>query len=122
MLDIYSNPDLKSQLVSVSNPLRLNTDSTASAFFSLSQNIQIIQTTSNPLYVIQYMNSNTHHQRSDNTFFYTPITSAFLSSIMNQINSLQNPTTEDFEGIIQQFQQYFFHFIEQQRFYPRSST
>ena len=68
------------------------------------------------------MNSNTHHHRSVNTFFYTHTTSASLPSIINQINSLQNPTTEDFERIIQQFQQYFFHIIEQQRFYPRSPT
>ena len=68
------------------------------------------------------MNSNTHHERSDNTFFYTPITSASIHLILNQINFFQNPTTEDFERIIQQFQQYFFHTIEQQRFYPRSPT
>ena len=68
------------------------------------------------------MNSNTHHQTSDNTFFNTPITSASIHLIINQINSLQNPTTEDFERVIQQFQQYFFHIIEQQRFYPRSPT
>ena len=43
------------------------------------------------------MNSNTHHQTSDNTFFNTPITSASIHLIINQINSLQNPTTEDFE-------------------------
>ena len=53
------------------------------------------------------MNSNTRHQRSDNTFFNTPTTSASLTSIINQINSLQNPTTDDFERIIQQFQHFF---------------
>ena len=63
------------------------------------------------------MNSNAHHQTSDNTFFNTPITSASIHLIINQINSLQNPTTEDFERIIQQFEQYFFHIIQQQRFY-----
>ena len=42
--------------------------------------------------------------------------------IINQINFLQNPTTEDFKRIIQQFQQYFFHIIAQQRFYPRCPT
>ena len=64
------------------------------------------------------MNSNTHHQTSDNTFFNTPITSASEHLIISQIN----PTTEDFERIIQQFQQNFFHIIEQQSFYPRSPT
>ena len=68
------------------------------------------------------MNSNTHHQTSDNTFFNTPITSASIHLNINQINFLQNPTTEDFKRIIQQIQQYFFHIIEQQRFYPRSRT
>ena len=68
------------------------------------------------------MKSDTHHQRSDNIFFYTSITSPSLPSIINQVNSLQNPTTKDFERIIKQFQQYFFHIIEQQRFHPRSST
>ena len=46
------------------------------------------------------MNSNTHHQISDNTFFNTLITSASIHLIINQINSLQNPTIEDFERVI----------------------
>ena len=38
------------------------------------------------------------------------------------INSLQNPTTEDFERLIEQYQQHFFFIILHQRHYPRAPT
>ena len=38
------------------------------------------------------------------------------------INSLQNPTTEDFERLIERYQQYFFFIILHQRHYPRAPT
>ena len=39
------------------------------------------------------------------------------------INSLQNPTREDFERLIERYQQYFFFFIiNQLRHYPRAPT
>ena len=68
------------------------------------------------------MNSNTHNQRPNNSFFYTPVTPASTHLNIHEISSLRNPTTEDFERIIQQYQQYFFYIIEQQRHYPRSPT
>ena len=68
------------------------------------------------------MNSNTHNNRYNNLYFYSPATLNPTYVIIQPINSLQNPTTEDFERLIQQYQQYFFHFIEQQRQYPRSRT
>ena len=69
------------------------------------------------------MNSNTHNNRSNNLYFYSPapLTPTYLI-IQQPINSLQSPTTEDFERIIRQYQQYFFLFIEQQRHYPRPRT
>ena len=68
------------------------------------------------------MNSNTHNYRYNNSFFYPPVTPAPTYLIIQQISSLGNPTTEDFERLIRQYQQYFFHIIEQQRPYPRSPT
>ena len=38
------------------------------------------------------------------------------------ISSLQNPTSNDFERLIEQYQQYFFCIINQQRHYPRAPT
>ena len=68
------------------------------------------------------MNSNTHNYRYNNSFFYAPVTPAPTYLIIPQLSSLRNPTTEDFERLIRQYQQYFFHIIEQQRHYPRSPT
>ena len=68
------------------------------------------------------MNSNTHNNRFNNLYFYSPATLTPTYLIIQPINSLQNPTTEDSERLIRQYQQYFFHFIEQQRHYPRSRT
>ena len=68
------------------------------------------------------MNSNTHNYRSNNLYFYSPATLAPTYLTIQPISSLRNPTTEDFERLIRQYQQYFFYFIEQQRLYPRSPT
>ena len=68
------------------------------------------------------MNSNTHNNRYNNLYFYSPATLTPTFVIIQSINSLQNPTTEDFERLIRQYEQYVFHFIEQQRQYPRSRT
>ena len=60
------------------------------------------------------MNSNTHNNRYNNLYFYSPATLTPTFVIIQPINSLQNPTTEHFERLIRQYQQYFFHFIEHQ--------
>ena len=38
------------------------------------------------------------------------------------ISSLQNPTPNDFERLIERYQRYFFFIINQQRNYPRART
>ena len=68
------------------------------------------------------MNSNTHNYRHNNLYFYSPATVNPTFIVIQPVNSLQNPTTENFERLIQQYQHYFFRFIEQQRHYPRSRT
>ena len=68
------------------------------------------------------MNSNTHNNRYNNLYFYSLATLTPTYLIIQPISSLRNPTTEDFEQLIRQYQQYFFHFIEQQRLYARSPT
>ena len=68
------------------------------------------------------MNSNTHNNRYTNLYFYSPATPTPTYLNIRPISSLRNPTTEDFERLIRQYQQYFFHFSEQQRHYPRSPT
>ena len=60
-----------------------------------------------------YMNSTVNNQTNYPFKFYIP-----------PINSLQKPgeTLDDFERLIERFQQYFFFIINQQRHYPRAPT
>ena len=51
------------------------------------------------------MNSNTHNNRYNNFYFYPPATLTPTYLIIQPINSLRNPTTEDFERLIRQYQQ-----------------
>ena len=46
------------------------------------------------------MNSNTHNYKDNILYFYSPATLA-------PTYLLRNPTTEDFERLIRQYQQYF---------------
>ena len=58
------------------------------------------------------MNSNVNNQTVHFLNFYIP-----------PISSLQNPTSDDFERLIEQYQQYQqFFIINQQRHYPRAPT
>ena len=57
------------------------------------------------------MNSNVYNQTVHSLNFYIP-----------PINSLQNPTSDDFERLIEQYQQICFIIINQQRYYPRAPT
>ena len=57
------------------------------------------------------MNPNKYNQAIYPFNFYIP-----------PISSLQNPTTNDFERLIERYQQYFFFIINQQRHYPRAQT
>ena len=54
------------------------------------------------------MNSNVHNQRLNYSLSYIPVTPASSYFILQSINSLQNPTTADFERLSEQYQQYFF--------------
>ena len=57
------------------------------------------------------MNSNVYNQTVHSLNVYIP-----------PISSLQNPTSDDFERLIEQYQQIFFFIINQQRHYPRAPT
>ena len=56
------------------------------------------------------MNSNVYNQTVHSLNFYIP-----------PISSLQNPTSDDFERLIERYQHIFF-IINQQRYYPRAPT
>ena len=53
------------------------------------------------------MNSNTHNIRYNNLYFYSPETLTPTYLITQPINSLQNPTTENCERLIRQYQHFF---------------
>ena len=57
------------------------------------------------------MNPNIYNQAIYPFNFYIP-----------PISSLQNPTTNDFERLIERYQQNFFFIINQQPHYPRAPT
>ena len=57
------------------------------------------------------MNSNVYNQTVHSLNFYIP-----------PISSLQNPTSDDFEKLIERYQQIFFFIINQERRYPRAPT
>ena len=57
------------------------------------------------------MNPNIYNQINYPFNFYIP-----------PISSLQNPTSNDFERLIERYQQYFFFIINQQSHYPRDPT
>ena len=57
------------------------------------------------------MNPNIYNQAICPFNFYIP-----------PISSLQNPTANDFERLIERYQQYFFFIKNQQRHYPRAPT
>ena len=57
------------------------------------------------------MNSNVYNQTVHSLNLYIP-----------PISSLQNPTSDDFERLIERYQQIFFFIIFQQRYYPRAPT
>ena len=69
------------------------------------------------------MNSNVYNQTVHSLNFYIPfVTPASSHFLLQPISSLQNPTSDDFEILIEQNQQYFFFIINQQRYYPRAPT
>ena len=57
------------------------------------------------------MNSNVYNQTVQSLNLYIP-----------PISSLQNPTSDDFERLIERYQLIFFFMIFQQRYYPRAPT
>ena len=57
------------------------------------------------------MNSNVYNQ-----------TVHSLNLYIHPISSLQNPTSDDFERLIERYQQIVFFIIFQQRYYPRAPT
>ena len=68
------------------------------------------------------MNSNTHNQTSDNLHLFIPSLSIPTHLVIYQLSTISNPSTIDFERLSQQYAQFFFYILDQQRIYPRSPT
>ena len=68
------------------------------------------------------MNSNTHNQISDNLPLSTPSLPIPTHLVIHQLSTISNPSTIDFERSSQQYAQFFFYLLDQQRNYPRSPT
>ena len=68
------------------------------------------------------MNSNTHNQTSDNSLLSTPLLTVPTHLVIYKLSTLSNPSTVDFERLSQQYVQFFFYLLDQQRIYPRSPT
>ena len=68
------------------------------------------------------MNSNTHNQTSDNSPFSTPSLTIPTHLVIHQLSTISNRSTVDFERLSQQYAQFFFYLLNQQRIYPRSPT
>ena len=69
------------------------------------------------------MNSNVYNQTVHSLSFHNPfVTPASSQFPLQPISSLQNPISDDFERLIEHYQQYFFLIINQQKYYPRAPT
>ena len=68
------------------------------------------------------MNSNTHNQTSESLPLFTPSLIIPTLLVIHQLRTISNPSTEDFERLSQQYAQFFFYLLHQQRIYPRSPT
>ena len=68
------------------------------------------------------MSSNTRNQTSDNLPRSTPSLIIPTHFDIHQLSTIYNPSTVDFERLIQQYAQLFFYLLDQQRNYPRSPT
>ena len=68
------------------------------------------------------MNSNTHNQTSNNLPLSTSPIIIPTHLVIHQLNTVSNSSTVDFERLSQQYEQFFFHPLDQQRIYPRSPT
>ena len=68
------------------------------------------------------MNSNTNNQISDNSSLSTPSKPHSIRLVLHIPSTIYNPTTADFERLSQEYAQYFFYLLDQQRNDPRSST
>ena len=68
------------------------------------------------------MNSNTHNQTSDNVLLSTPSLIIPTHLVIHQLSPISNPSTVDFERLSQQYAQFYFYLLDQQRIYPRSPT
>ena len=68
------------------------------------------------------MNSITHNQSSDNLHLSTPSLIIPTHLVIHQLRTISNPSTVDFERLSQQYAQFFFYLLDQQRIYPRSPT
>ena len=68
------------------------------------------------------MNSNTHNQISDNSPLSTPSPPVPTHLVLHQLSTIYNPSTTDLETLSQQYAQFFFYLLDQQRNYPRSPT
>ena len=68
------------------------------------------------------MNSNAHNQTSDKSPLSTPSLLVPTHLVIHQLSTIYNPSAVDFERLSQQYAQFFFYLLDQQRHYPRSAT
>ena len=68
------------------------------------------------------MNSNTHNQSFDNSPLSTPSLPIPTHLVIHQLSTISNPSTVHFERLSQQYAQFFFYRLDQQRNNPRSPT
>ena len=68
------------------------------------------------------MNSNTHNQTSDNLPLSTPSLPIPTQLVIHQLSTISKLSTIDSERLSQQYAQFFFYLLDQQRNYPRSPT
>ena len=68
------------------------------------------------------MNSNTNNQTSDNSPLSTPSLPVPTHLVLHQLSTIHNLSTADFERLSQQYAQFFFYLLDQQRNYTRSPT
>ena len=68
------------------------------------------------------MNSNTHIQSLNNSTSFTSPISLFTHIIPHITNPIYNPTIEDFERLIPQYEQNVFYLLNQQQTHSRSRS
>ena len=58
------------------------------------------------------MNSTTHNQTSDISPLFTPSLIIPTHLVIHQLSTISNPSTEDFERLVQQYAQLFFYLLD----------